>query len=342
MGPHLTPAIVAVLAGVPVAVALFVPFVAGEYRRRGRLSVGRLLLWISSPVYAMALWTYTLLPLPDPATVVCAPAQLRPGQFIADILTFDVSSVGAILRNPAVQQVVLNVVLFVPLGIYLRWLWGHGVVAATAAALTVSALIEVTQLTGLFGLYPCAYRVFDVDDLLANTLGGLIGALIALLSARRRPTEALPTRVTAGRRFVGMLCDLLTVTVLSVLVGMSTRLVQIAALDIPSSDRSAEQLATALASLVPFILCGLVAAVTGRTIGDHAVGIRFAGRKAGVRRYVFGIGGFQLLGMVSGLDTLFAVISVVAMVATADRRGLPGLLLRRAPEIHAPAAAPHP
>ena len=34
---------------------------------------------------------------------------------------------------------------------------------------------EVTQLTGIFFIYPKAYRLFDVDDLLINTLGGILG-----------------------------------------------------------------------------------------------------------------------------------------------------------------------
>ena len=38
-----------------------------------------------------------------------------------------------------------------------------------------SLLIEVTQLTGIFGLYPCAYRFFEVDDLITNTTGTLLG-----------------------------------------------------------------------------------------------------------------------------------------------------------------------
>ena len=33
-------------------------------------------------VYGLALWTYTLLPLPVPEEIRCAPKQLRPLQFI--------------------------------------------------------------------------------------------------------------------------------------------------------------------------------------------------------------------------------------------------------------------
>ena len=40
-------------------------------------------------------------------------------------------------------------------------------------------LVELSQLTGLFGIYPCAYRLFDVDDLILNFAGILSGFLAA-------------------------------------------------------------------------------------------------------------------------------------------------------------------
>ena len=55
----------------------------------------------------------------------------------------------------------------------------------SAVELTYQAqLIEVGQLTGLFFLFQGSYRLFDVDDLLCNTLGGLIGYLM-ICKARR-------------------------------------------------------------------------------------------------------------------------------------------------------------
>jgi glycopeptide antibiotics resistance protein len=33
----------------------------------------------------------------------------------------------------------------------------------------------VAQLTGLFGLYPCAFRTFEVDDLIFNISGLMAG-----------------------------------------------------------------------------------------------------------------------------------------------------------------------
>ena len=42
----------------------------------------------------------------------------------------------------------------------------------------LTLLVELTQLTGIWGLYSCAYRQFNVDDLLLNFLGVVVGFLI--------------------------------------------------------------------------------------------------------------------------------------------------------------------
>lgn len=102
-------------------------------------------------VYAMALWTYTLLPLPDPEQLRCTTAQLRSFQFVQDIQAYDIAGPSAVLHNPAVIQVALNVLLFVPLGFFLKALWGRGIITTTAVGFGLTLLIETTQLTGVWG-----------------------------------------------------------------------------------------------------------------------------------------------------------------------------------------------
>lgn len=96
-----------------------------------------------------------------------------------DIQAYDIAGPSALLHNPAVIQVALNVLLFVPLGFFLRALWGRGIITTTAVGFGLTLLIETTQLTGVWGIYPCSYRLFDVDDLLANTAGAVLGAVMA-------------------------------------------------------------------------------------------------------------------------------------------------------------------
>lgn len=59
-------------------------------------------------------------------------------------------------------------------------------VALFAVGLTL--VVELTQLTGFWGIFPCAYRQFNIDDLMLNSLGVMSGFLLgrALLRPRRR------------------------------------------------------------------------------------------------------------------------------------------------------------
>src|SRR5690606_40261798 len=77
-----------------------------------------------------------------------------------------------------------------------------------------SVLVETVQYTGILGIIPCSYRLADVDDLLTNTLGGVLGALVAPWVLRWMPrARALaqergrPRPVTVWRRWLGMLVD---------------------------------------------------------------------------------------------------------------------------------------
>ena len=69
---------IAIGIGVLVGIGLFVPFVAISYRRRGRLSPVRLLMWLAALIYFWAIWTYTLLPLPEPSSIRCVGAITDP------------------------------------------------------------------------------------------------------------------------------------------------------------------------------------------------------------------------------------------------------------------------
>ena len=80
----------------------------------------------------------------------------------------------------------MNLLVCVPIGVllvpYLR-----SVRSASLAGLALSLTAELTQITATWGLYPCPYRKFDVDDLILNTLGVALGFLAARRKTRARP-----------------------------------------------------------------------------------------------------------------------------------------------------------
>lgn len=196
----------------------FVPMVIWQYRRFGRPSVARLLGAVAVASYVTGLLTYTWLPLPERDSLNCLTApqpRFDAFHFVTDLATaVRRDGVAAALRSFGVWQVLLNVALFVPWGIIVRRYLHRGVVVAAVSGLVGSLVIEVAQLTGLFGIYPCAYRHFDVDDVILNTSGALIGALLApvllwwMPEARAlRVNRHDPRPVTATRRWAGMALD---------------------------------------------------------------------------------------------------------------------------------------
>jgi glycopeptide antibiotics resistance protein len=80
-----------------------------------------------------------------------------------------------------------NFLLCALIGALLRRFTGRVMVAAGLAA-TLSLAVEISQLTGMFGVYPCSWRQFDIDDLILNSAGVLAGFLAAgaLLQRMRR------------------------------------------------------------------------------------------------------------------------------------------------------------
>ena len=74
---------------------------------------------------------------------------------------------------------------------YLRYVCGLDLGRVALVSLAFSAFIELGQLTGLFFLFRGSYRLCDVDDLMLNTLGGLLGGeLVRALEAHLPPIDA--------------------------------------------------------------------------------------------------------------------------------------------------------
>src|SRR5699024_7956289 len=106
----------------------------------------------------------------------------------AEVLSMQRSGAGLLelATSFPVLQLLMNMALFVPLGLILRGVFPQDTTTSVALAVLLSALIEVTQYAGAFGLYPCGVRIADIEDLLANSVGSWIGALLAPLFTRWR------------------------------------------------------------------------------------------------------------------------------------------------------------
>lgn len=332
-------AVAAIVGGLVIAVLSFVPSAWLHYRRAGRFSSADLLALVVVPVYGLALWTYTLLPLPDPDDLICRAAILEPLHMVDDLRAAWDGSLLDLLRDPVFLQVALNVALFVPLGVLLRVRYRRGLVWASIAGLTISLLIETTQLTGVWGLYDCAYRFFDVDDLVLNTSGAVLGSLLAIPIAQRLPDpDAVPAPMTPslGRRLVAIVSDALTM----VLTGaVAVVLWRIWRLDLqyapPSAIDPTEQAVIQWGAA--FAVEAVVVLVRGCTVGEVVVRLRTVARSPGwtlPSRVVKLAAGPGVVAVFGAWDSpwssvgllVLGVAMLAAAVATRDHRGLSNLL----------------
>ena len=237
-----------------------------------------------------------------------------------------------LLRNQAFLQVVLNVVLFVPFGVFVRLITHRGVLVATTLGLAVSLLIEVTQLTGVWGVYPCAYRLFDVDDLLTNTLGALLGAVVSLpYAARRRrrlgtARRALPTAVSAGRRLAATVSDVLFVVLAGTAAAALWRgYLVFAEHERPATDSPAM---IALRAGVPLLVEGLMVLLAGQTLGELVVDTRTVPASPARRlvKLLTGVVPLVLLAVVTipAAQVALVVLAVAAVAGAFLTAGSPG------------------
>ncbi|MCP3797902.1 VanZ family protein [Allokutzneria sp. A3M-2-11 16] len=341
-------AVVAVLGGFGLAAVLVVPYIAWSYHRRGELGLGHAVLGLGFLIYSFALVTYTLLPLPEVDTTFCVKHAavttpvLAPLRFLDDMHKYDTSGIRAVLRNPALRQVLFNVALFVPLGMFLRHLFRGGLALTLSTGLLISLTVESTQLTGVWFLFQCPYRLFDTGDLLSNTLGAGVGFLLApvlnLVPGQRvRVPMGVPRAVTRRRRLLGIALDLLAVWVAGNGLLFGAKLANWALHgEVPRRGVWNPLLTSVLAYWLPAVLLLLVAPLLGNggTIGQRIVLLRPADRLGGVPRwprvvlrFLTGSGGyFVLVGAAPDAALLLVCTSFVFLVHTTGGRGLSGVL----------------
>ena len=137
---------------------------------------------VGLPAFAGLLLVFLALhPFPDPTTMICpqprSAPRLIPFRFLLHPIALAVreASPGALLHDLVAISSIMNFVVGVGFGLLLARA-GLPVRAATLLGFALSLGVETAQITGLFGLLPCAYRQFDVDDLILNTGGTLAGA----------------------------------------------------------------------------------------------------------------------------------------------------------------------
>jgi glycopeptide antibiotics resistance protein len=219
---YLVPIEEAAFVSFGVGILLLIPICVLHYWRFGYVRRPRAVTFYAFLFYALSAVFLVSLPLPTITPEFCevhtVTRQLRltPFQFVADIMAAtDISlrhfNLISILESPVFLQAFFNFLLLMPLGFFLRYYFKVGWKMALAIALATTAMFELSQITGLFWLYPCPYRTFDVDDLILNATGAMLGYYVTPFLARYLPDlqqrHARPAQVSVLRRFVAFAID---------------------------------------------------------------------------------------------------------------------------------------
>ena len=222
-----------------IAFILTIPFLIHQYRKYGAIPILKSAIFYSLILYLITAYFLVMLPLPSVESVskLTTPRfQLTLFQFIKDIINatnYKINSFESILRflrQPTIYTILFNLVLTLPLGVYLRYFFNKKWYHSLLYSFILSLFFELTQLSGLYGIYPRPYRLFDVDDLLINSLGGLLGHAIApifmfFLPKRdelEKKSYEKGKKVTLLRRFIAFMIDVFFLSVFCLIAKLIT------------------------------------------------------------------------------------------------------------------------
>lgn len=200
------------------------PYIIQQYRKYGSVLFFKALIVYSFVLYMLTIYFLVILPLPSIESVARLKSeylQLIPFYSVIDFIKesgfviSDISTYINAFKHPSFYNTFFNIAMTVPFGIYLRYYFKYDIKKTILCSFLLSLFFEFTQLSGLYGIYPRPYRIFDIDDLITNTSGGLIGYLITPLVTLILPErESLEFKaykkgeeVSYFRRFVAICID---------------------------------------------------------------------------------------------------------------------------------------
>ncbi|MDR2833534.1 MAG: VanZ family protein [Streptococcaceae bacterium] len=217
-----------------IALLMTLPLLFRQYRKHGAVSKFFLFLSYSFMFYLLSAYLLTILPLPPIESVrnFSGPMQnLRLFQFVRDFFQhsgFEISQPRTwmlALKSPQFIQPSFNFLLTLPFGFYLNYYWKKGWKVTFLLSFLLTLSFETIQRSALFGIYPRPYRLFDVDDLLINTLGSMFGFCLSekvknYLPDLNKIEEIIEKRsqsISLVRRFVALMIDLILILFVGVI-----------------------------------------------------------------------------------------------------------------------------
>ena len=218
-----------------IAFLITLPYVLKEYHKYGSVYWYRALIIYSFILYLLTAYFLVILPLPSREEVMALTTpttQLIPFNFITDFINNsgfvlnDFSTYITALKSSQFIVPVFNIILTIPFGAYLHYYFKFSFKRTVLWSFLLSLFFELTQVTGLYFIYPRGYRLFDVDDLILNTFGGLVGYFVGSLLLKFLPdreeiddtAKALGRKVSIIRRSLAYCLDWFIATIIFVII----------------------------------------------------------------------------------------------------------------------------
>ncbi len=212
-------------------ILLFLPYMIREYHKYGSVYWYRGLILFSFILYLMVAYFLVILPLPTMEEVMALDTpttRFIPFAFVTDFFKesgfvfTDFSTYFKAFTSSSFYVPFFNILLFIPFGVYLHYYFKWDLKKTTLASFFLSLFFELTQLSGLYFIYPRGYRLFDIDDLLLNTFGGFLGYFLGSLFLKILPTREeidqkslkMGEKVSFGRRTLMFVFDFSFVSLL--------------------------------------------------------------------------------------------------------------------------------
>jgi len=220
-----------------IAFILLIPYILYEYHKYGSIYYLRAGIIYSFILYLLIIFFLVILPLPtfEEALKIKGPHfNFIPFKFIIEFVqdtSLVISNPSTYLKSltePCFYVVIFNIIMTIPFGMYLRYFFKCSLKKTVLYTLLLSLFFELTQLSGLYFIYPRGYRLFDVDDLFLNTSGGMIGYGITPIFShflpKREKLDALSymkgKKISIFRRGMAVWIDLFLVSLVTVLFAM--------------------------------------------------------------------------------------------------------------------------
>ncbi|MDO4187510.1 MAG: VanZ family protein [Lachnospiraceae bacterium] len=274
-----------------IAIAITIPFVIFQYKKTKIINVIRCANFYLMIFFTLCAYFMTMLPFPaikDVEKLKGPFIQLIPFYCFYDffknsgLVISDWKTVVPAFSGGIMLGIVFNVLMLVPSGFFLRRLYKFRKREMILVGFLISLIFEFTQLSGLFGIYPNPYRIFDLDDLIQNTFGFFLGGELTHVWRFFKQPSHIEVRqggeVSFRRRLVADIIDQgILNSIVLLFVYLSKRNIAFFALHPIKSF----PLYFELIMILNFILAVITFASNGRTLGMYLMGLRLKDIRGG-------------------------------------------------------------